>query len=75
MAKSASAPPLSQSNSQFHVGDALFPFDSLPAKSCIPVLGLHSNGQAEFSADHCGLIVTGLDCGQTLVHTLRRKTG
>lgn len=64
----------SYNNSRFCDGDVLFPFDSLPAKSYISVLGLHLNGQAEFSADHCRLIAIGLHCGQTLVHTLRRKT-
>lgn len=50
--------------------------DLLPAKSGIPVVWLHLNSQAEFSADHHRLVVVvvGFHCGQTLVHTLRRTS-
>lgn len=64
-----------QKHSCFNVSYVLC--DLLPAKGGIPVVWLHLNSQAEFSADHHRLIVVvvvGFHCGQTLVHTLRRTS-
>lgn len=59
-------------SADLNVSDALL--ECLPAKSCIPGLWLHSNGQAEFSADdHRRIAVVGFHSGQMLVHTLRSK--
>lgn len=62
-----------QNHSCFNVSYVLC--DLLPAKSGIPVVRLHLNSQAEFSADHHRLVVVvGFHCGQTLVETLRRTS-